>query len=42
VRQVAPVAHARKFPRWAIAGFGLAGVLILSGVAGFLFTQTRR
>ena len=31
----------RRFPRWAIAGFALSGVLILSGVGGFVFTRTR-
>jgi hypothetical protein len=41
VQQVAPIPSARKFPRWAIGGFALAGVLILSGLAGFVFTRTR-
>jgi hypothetical protein len=30
-----------KFPRWVIAGFVLAGVLIVSGLAGFVYTRTR-
>jgi hypothetical protein len=30
-----------RFPRWVIVGFVLAGVLILSGVAGFLWTRGR-
>jgi hypothetical protein len=37
---VAPVT-AKHFPRWAIVGFTLAGVLIVSGLGGFVFTQTR-
>jgi hypothetical protein len=41
VQQVAPVPSARTFPRWAIGGFALAGVLIVSGLAGFVFTRTR-
>jgi hypothetical protein len=39
---VAPVAASTaSFPVWAIAGFALAGVLILSGLGGFLYTRTR-
>jgi len=33
-----PASH---FPRWAIAGFALAGALILSGLGGFVYTRTR-
>jgi hypothetical protein len=32
----------QSFPVWAIAGFAIAGVLILSGLGGFLYTRTRR
>jgi hypothetical protein len=31
----------RGFPRWVIGGFALAGVLIVSGLAGFVYTRTR-
>jgi hypothetical protein len=31
----------KNFPLWATAGFTLAGVLILSGLGGFVFTRTR-
>ena len=30
-----------SFPRWVIAGFVLAGVLIVSGLAGFVYTRSR-
>jgi hypothetical protein len=40
-RTVAAAATARHFPRWAIVGFTLAGVLIVSGLGGFVFTRTR-
>jgi len=36
----APVAT-QGFPRWAIVGFALAGVLIVSGLAGFVYTRSR-
>jgi hypothetical protein len=36
------VASSASFPVWAIVGFALAGVLILSGLGGFLYTRTRR
>jgi hypothetical protein len=40
---VAPVAaSSASFPVWAIVGFAVAGVLILSGLGGFLYTRTRR
>ena len=39
----APVAASpASFPVWAIVGFAVAGVLILSGLGGFLYTRTRR
>jgi hypothetical protein len=39
----APVAaSSASFPAWAIVGFAVAGVLILSGLGGFLYTRTRR
>ena len=38
---VAAPATAGHFPRWAIVGFTLAGVLIVSGLGGFVFTRTR-
>jgi uncharacterized membrane protein len=34
-------ASSRQFPRWVIVGFVVAGVLILSGLAGFVWTRTR-
>ena len=34
-------ATSKNFPRWAIVGFTLAGLLILSGLGGFVFTRTR-
>ena len=34
-------ASGRGFPRWVIVGFVLAGVLIISGLAGFVYTRTR-
>jgi hypothetical protein len=30
-----------RFPRWVIAGFVLAGLLIVSGLAGFVYTRSR-
>jgi hypothetical protein len=40
---VTPVAASTaSFPVWAIIGFALAGVLILSGLGGFVYTRTRR
>jgi hypothetical protein len=39
----APVAaSSASFPIWVIVGFAVAGVLILSGLGGFLYTRTRR
>ena len=40
-QQIVPQATAKEFPRWAIGGFALAGVLIITGLAGFVFTRTR-
>ena len=40
-QQVVAQTTAKQFPRWAIGGFALAGVLIISGLAGFVFTRTR-
>jgi hypothetical protein len=31
-----------SFPRWVIAGFAVAGVLIAGGIGGLLFTRGRR
>jgi uncharacterized membrane protein len=30
-----------SFPRWVIVAFVLAGVLIVSGLAGFVYTRSR-
>jgi hypothetical protein len=38
---VAAATTSKSFPRWAIVGFTLAGLLILSGLGGFVFTRTR-
>jgi hypothetical protein len=32
----------RTFPPWAIAGFGIAALLIGAGIAGLLVTRGRR
>jgi len=40
LRSATPVA-AQGFPRWVIVGFVLAGVLIVSGLAGFVHTRSR-
>ena len=37
----AVVASTPHFPRWVIAGFVLAGILIVSGLASFVYTRTR-
>jgi hypothetical protein len=45
-RKLAPAAvvpaSSQRFPRWVIVGFALAGILIVSGLAGFVWTRTRR
>jgi hypothetical protein len=37
-----PAGGGGHVPVWLIAGLALAGVLILSGLGGFVFTRTRR
>jgi len=41
VKAVPTAAPRKGFPLWVTAGFTLAGVLILSGLGGFIFTRTR-
>jgi hypothetical protein len=38
----APAGGSGHAPVWLIAGLALSGVLILSGLGGFVFTRTRR
>ncbi|TMM19651.1 MAG: hypothetical protein E6F97_11920 [Actinobacteria bacterium] len=38
----APAGGSGHVPAWLIAGLALSGVLILSGLGGFVFTRTRR
>jgi hypothetical protein len=44
-RKVVPAAAIpasnQSFPRWVIVGFVLAGVLIISGLAGFVYTRSK-
>jgi hypothetical protein len=37
---VVPVSS-QGFPRWVIVGFALAGILIISGLAGFVYTRSK-
>jgi hypothetical protein len=41
VRTAAAPVEPPSFPGWVIAGFALSGVLIVSGLAGFVYTRSR-
>ncbi|MGZ6728833.1 MAG: hypothetical protein ACXVFC_05955 [Gaiellaceae bacterium] len=37
-----PAGGSGHVPVWLVAGLALSGLLILSGLGGFVFTRTRR